>query len=78
MRLRKLLISKVNNFEGLCKPVWINNNQVCHKFDGGITGFFRLVKKKYGFYWKTGEEFHGILINGYVYSSIIEGYHDGF
>jgi len=56
-----MLISKVKRFEGLCKPIWINRNQVCHKFDNGVSGFFKLVKKKFGFYFKTGKEFHGII-----------------
>lgn len=56
-----MLTSKVKGHEGLCKPIWVNHNQVCNKFDNGVTGFFKLVKKRFGFYLKTGEEFHGIV-----------------
>ncbi len=59
-----MFISRVKGFEGLCKPTWINKNQVCHKFDGGVSGFFKLVKMKWGFYFKTGKEFHGIIKDG--------------
>ena len=55
--------SKVNGFEGKCKPVWSNNKTFLNRIDGGVSGFFKLVVKKYGFYWKTGEEFHGIITN---------------
>ena len=67
-----MLMSEVKGFEGLCKPTWINRNIVCIRLDGGITGFFKLVKKRWGFYFKTGKEFHGIIdYKGYVYSTEI-------
>ena len=59
-----MLISKVKGYEGPCKPTWINKNQVCHRLDGGVTGFFKLVKKRFGFYFRTGKEFHGIVKDG--------------
>lgn len=58
-----MLISKVKGHEGLCKATWINRNQVCQRLDG-FTGFFKLVKKRFGFYVKYGEEFHGIVRPG--------------
>lgn len=72
-----MLFSKVKGHEGSCKSTWINKNQVCHRFDGGITGFFKLVKKRFGFYFKTGKEFHGIVRDGRtVGSTELEDLHD--
>jgi len=62
----KILNSKVPGFVGECSPTWINYNQVDHRIDGGITGFFKLVKKVWIFKVKTGKEFHGIIKNGIV------------
>jgi len=61
-----ILVSTIKEHEGLCKPVWLNENQVMHRLDGGVTGFFRLVKKipYLPFYYKFGEEFHGIIPHG--------------
>ena len=68
-----MLISKIKGYEGPCKPTWINAHRVCHKFDRGVTGFFKLVKKRFGFYFKTGKEFHGIVRDGkYVESTELE------
>jgi len=64
-----MFISKVKRHEGLCKPTWVNRNQVCNRFDNGITGFFKLVKRRFGFYLKTGEEFHGIVRSGNIVES---------
>jgi len=61
-----IITSKVPGYVGLCKPTWINRNQICHRIDGGITGFFKLVRKKWGIYWRTGKEFHGIIEDGVV------------
>jgi len=63
------LKSKVKGFEGLCKPIWLNKNQVCHRLDNGITGFFKLIHKKFGIYFKIGKEFHGIIKDRIVYST---------
>ena len=72
-----MLISKVKGYEGPCKPTWINRNQLDHRFDGGVTGFFKLVKKRFGFYFKTGKKFHGIVRDGItVESTEIEDLHD--
>lgn len=54
-------LSKVPGFEGLCKPTWLNRNQITRRLTGETTGFFRLVKKRFGIWWKVGEEFHGKL-----------------
>ena len=62
----------VDGFKGKCKPTWLNSNRWFHRIDGGISGFFKLTKKRFGFYWKTGEEFHGIIRNGIVYSTEIK------
>lgn len=59
-----MLISKVEGYKGPCRPTWINKNQVCNRLDGGFTGFFKLVKKRFGLHFKTGEQFHGIVKDG--------------
>ena len=54
--------SDVPGYEGLCKASWLNRNQVCHRFDGGISGFFRLVRRnRFGFLRRWGPEFHGMI-----------------
>jgi len=64
------LESYVKGYEGYCKPTWINKNQVYHRMDGGVTGFFKNTKKWLCFDIKIGEEFHGIIKNdGCVYST---------
>jgi len=50
------MISKVKGFEGRCKPVWLNKNQIDWLGSGTITGFFRLTGKG----WFKGE-FHGAI-----------------
>jgi len=62
----KTLISNVSGYKDLCVPVWVNKNQVYNRLDRGITGFFRLVEKRFWGYKKIGEEFHGIIKNGNV------------
>ncbi len=60
--MRLYLTSKVPRHEGPCVPTWLNRNQVYNRFDGGITGYFRRVKVLWGIpFYKTGEEFHGII-----------------
>lgn len=54
------LQSKVPGHEGLCRPTWLNRNQVCIRFDGR-TGFFRAIKSWGPFSWRTGPEFHGLI-----------------
>jgi len=72
-----MLISKVKGFEGQCKPTWLNHNLVYHRFDGGVSGFFKLVEKRFGYYFKIGEEFHGIVRDGQtVESTEIEDSYD--
>jgi hypothetical protein len=72
-----MLISKVKGFEGPCKPTWINKNQIDRKFDGGVSGFFKLVKKRFGFYFKTGKQFHGIVRDGkHVETTELEDLYD--
>ena len=61
------LTSKVENHEGPCVPVWVNQNQVCRRIDGGVTGFFRRVRLIFGVpLCKTGKEFHGIIKTGRI------------
>ena len=64
-----MLTSCVRGHEGDCKPVWLNRNQLCNRLDGGVTGFFRRVERLT--WWphfavKVGPEFHGIVRNGVV------------
>jgi hypothetical protein len=63
-------LSIVPCFEGTCKPTWLNRNQIYNRVDGGVSGFFKLVRKPkfFPFYIKYGNEFHGI-IHGRVVSS---------
>lgn len=66
-----ILTSKVKGFEGPCKPVWLNTNQVDIRMGGGVTGFFKNTKPVLGglLEIKTGEEFHGMICNGFVFST---------
>jgi len=57
----KTLVSNVSGHKGLCAPTWINSNQTCNRLDQGITGFFKLVRKRWWGYQKVGKEFHGIV-----------------
>jgi len=65
----KTLDSVVEGHKGICTPLWLNDNQVCNKIDGGVTGFFKLIKKHLGISLKTGDEFHGIIHEGIVKDS---------
>jgi len=62
-------MSKVPNFEGRCSPTWVNSNQIDHRLDGGVTAFFRILKQWGPFLYHSGEEFHGIIRNGKVYTT---------
>jgi hypothetical protein len=53
--------STVPKFEGPAVAVWLNPNRLDHRLDGGVTGFFRCVKKIVGVWWVVGPEFHGIV-----------------
>ena len=59
-----ILESKVPEFEGKCKPTWLNYNLIDNRTDGGTSGFFKLAKKKFGIWWKYGKEFHGLVLWG--------------
>ncbi len=61
-----ILQSEVPGHEGPCAPVWVNRNQVCHRLDGGVTGFFRNARKRGWFWFRFGPEFHGIIRRGVV------------
>ena len=54
--------SKVPGHMGLCVPTWRNQNYICNREDGGMSGFFRKARKicRY-FYWTSGEQFHGLV-----------------
>lgn len=60
--------STVPGHEGPCYPTWINKNQVCHRIDDGISGFFKNSI--------FGLEFHGLIKDGKVYDTKIEIYED--
>ena len=67
-----MLTSIVPGHEGPCKPVWVNRNVLLRRLDGGVTGFFRRVELRL---WglvaiKTGPEFHGIVRNCTVESTV--------
>jgi len=55
------ILSKVPGFEGECRPTWVNRNEIYLRVDGGVSGFFRLTKRKWGITFKVGKEFHGIV-----------------
>ena len=61
----KTLISKVEGYEGECRPTWLNKNGFLRHQDQGISGFFRLVHRRFfGIPIRHGDEFHGIIKNG--------------
>jgi len=64
------LISAVPGFEGECRPTWLNRNQIDIRLTGGVSGFFKLVKRYswFPFPVKVGREFHGIIRESVVYS----------
>jgi hypothetical protein len=62
--LKPPLRSKVPGYVGQCVPVWVNDNSVCNRLDGGISGFFRLVRHRWYGRQKYGDEFHGIVREG--------------
>lgn len=58
----KIFYSEVPGHEGFCTAKWLNRNQVMHRFDDGITGFFRLVRRnRFGLLRCVGPDFHGII-----------------
>ena len=67
-----ILVSEVEGHAGYCTPVWLNRNQVLNRLDGGVTGFFKNVeKRKFWFgYRKVGFDFHGILKDDKVYTTL--------
>ncbi len=67
--IKALLRSRVPNHNCACAPTWLNTNTVCNRLDNGITGFFRRVERGLFGYKKVGEEFHGIIRRGVVYST---------
>jgi hypothetical protein len=70
------LVSCVPDHEGFCKPVWLNTNQVHRRFGPGITGFFRLTRRRPWWPWPVafGPEFHGLILPG---GSVISTATDG-
>lgn len=68
----KNLHSNVPHHIGPCRPTWVNRNQVCNMIDGGVSGFFKLVRLRYGMWWRYGPEFHGIVKKGEVYHTYIK------
>lgn len=69
IRKPRIIESKVPDFEGLCSPTWLNHNQIDNRLDRGITGFFRIIKKKFIFYYRSGEEFHGIVRRNKIHTT---------
>jgi hypothetical protein len=62
----KILKSEVNGFKGECSPVWLNTSQLDNRLDGGVTGYFKLLRNTWLGKWKTGKQFHGIIERGVV------------
>ena len=71
-----ILLSRVPGHVGYCKPTWLNTNQIYNRLDGGITGTFKLVKRWWIFYFRIGQEFHGIIDDMIVKSTVIAEYDD--
>lgn len=68
--IRSIFRSRVPGHVGACAPTWLNANRVCNMQDGGVSGFFRKVERGRLFgYRKVGEEFHGIIRRGVVYTT---------
>jgi len=63
------LISKVDEHEGLCWVTWVNRSGMDHRLSGGVTGFFKLMKNKFGILYQYGEEFHGIIRGNEVHTT---------
>lgn len=69
-RSQRVLFSKVSGHEGLCIPTWVNSSQIDLRTSGLLTGFFKNVyKNRFGMIVKYGEEFHGHIRNGKVYTT---------
>ena len=60
------IMSQVKGFEGICAPTWLNSNQAMHRLDQGVTGFFKLVERRWWGFKRVGEEFHGIIRGNHV------------
>jgi len=57
-----IFYSEVKGHEGPCKASWLNKNQIANRMDGGVTGFFRTVRRnRFGFWRRFGPQFHGII-----------------
>ena len=70
IRIKHLFRSRVSDHICVCAPTWLNTNTVCNRLDGGVTGFFRPVERRFGLgLKKAGKEFHGIIRNGIVYTT---------
>jgi len=63
------LISKVPGYEGLCWKTWVNRSSLDRRLFGGTTGFFKLMKKKFGITYQYGFEFHGIIRDNEVHTT---------
>lgn len=54
----RILNSTVPGFIGPCKHTYLDTNSIRIRFYG-MTGFFRLVEKRWWGFKMVGEEFHG-------------------
>ena len=70
-KIKALFRSCVPGHECACAPTWLNTNTVCHRIDNGVTGFFRRIDRGLFGFKKVGDEFHGIIRNGKVYTTVI-------
>ncbi len=69
IRIKALFRSRVPDHIGACAPTWLNTNAVYNMLDKGISGFFRPVARGSLGLHKTGEEFHGVIRRGIVYTT---------
>ena len=69
-----LLVSRVSGHEGLCQPTHLDPYGG-KRLGADATGFFKLVgKNRLGWAKLIGAEFHGVVLDGVVYST--EGVYD--
>lgn len=62
MSRKKIYTSLVKGHEGLCKPTWLDTNQVSIRVTTRVTGTFKNVKRHWLWGWiKYGEEFGGYI-----------------
>ena len=60
LHLKPRACSMVPGHEGPCASVWLNGSGLTARLDGGVTGFFRRVRRLGPVWYSYGPEFHAI------------------